>query len=145
MLEIEAHRPEKPNLPEGRNQAAEKNDLQEKFRYCGGNAMPKGAMGHVPKGVMPPQPAKRREADGHVDPETGMTREERQMFDELTEDVRYKQARLKEIDTLDKSEETDGKKPSKANTERNKEALQLQNDLERHMADINKLLDLTGG
>lgn len=131
--------PEKP--APGRNQDKEKDDLQQKFQFGGGNAMPKGAMGSVPKGDVPraqPRPDKGPDID-----ETGMTREQREIFEELIMAVQRKQARLKEIDAEEAEEKAANKKAGKDQTERNKEALQLQNDIDRLLKDIDKLMELS--
>mmetsp|Transcript_58315 Transcript_58315/g.138991 ORF Transcript_58315/g.138991 Transcript_58315/m.138991 type:complete len:319 (+) Transcript_58315:85-1041(+) len=138
MAEMQASKVEKPDLPEGRDHAAEKQRLQDKFRYCGGNAMPKGAMGYVPKGEMPvAKPRAPEERLDFFDEAAGMTVEQRQIFEELVQAVKRKQDRLAEIDAENAAE--DGK-PSKARTARNKEALQLQNDIRALTADVELLL-----
>jgi hypothetical protein len=132
-----------PKLKAGRDQATEKKNLQEKFRYCGGNAMPSGAMGHVPKGAVPDITEVRRQLPerwNHVD-ETGLTREQRTIFAELTEEVQDKQQRLAELDSQDSADQD--QKPSKARCQRNKESLQLQNDIQRCLHDIDRLLHVT--
>jgi len=105
--------------------------------------MPKGAMGHVPQGALPePAPAQsalRAEEDRRLAVETGMTREQREMFQDLTTEVKYKKERLAEIDAEDEADP----KPSKARTGRNKEALQLQNDVARCLGDMDRLLEIT--
>jgi hypothetical protein len=139
--EMEAHRPQRPNLKEGRDQVAEKNGLNNRFRYAGGNAMPPGAMGHVPKGEMPDAASVRRPLEDrwdHVD-ESGLTREQRGIFSDLTAAIADKQQRLAALD----AQEVADSKPSKAKTARNREALSLQNDIQRCLADIDKLLEIT--
>lgn len=74
-----------------------------------------------------------------LDEETGMSREEREIFRELTLAVKRKKERLEELDAANEADP----EPSKARTERNKEALQVQNDIQTFMIDIDKLLDLT--
>jgi len=136
--EIEGYRPQRPNLSKGRDQDVEKRDLQDRFRFCGGNALPKGAMGHVLPNEMPvthDDAAQER----LLDEETGMSREEREIFRELTLAVKRKKERLEELDAANEADP----EPSKARTERNKEALQVQNDIQTFMIDIDKLLDLT--
>merc|ERR1712186_80630 len=110
---------EKPSLKPGRDNAAEKSDLQDRFRYCGGQMLPKGAMGNVPQGEIPKAAQKKQRNPNDVDPETGMTLEQHEIFEELTQAVHRKQERLKEIDSLNALDA----KPSKARTDRNKEAL----------------------
>jgi hypothetical protein len=139
--EMEAQRPERPNLVPGRDQGAEKLGLQQKFRYAGGNAMPPGAMGHVPKGEVPDAVASRREQPerwDHID-ETGLTKEQRGIFADLTAAIQDKQARLAVIDSHERADD----KPSKVKTQRNREALQLQNDIQSHVRDIDKLLEIS--
>mmetsp|Transcript_71674 Transcript_71674/g.184847 ORF Transcript_71674/g.184847 Transcript_71674/m.184847 type:complete len:324 (-) Transcript_71674:34-1005(-) len=143
MAEMEAARPEVPNLVAGRNQDAEKQGLQDRFRFCGGRAMPKGAMGHVEDSADLPQadgPSMREIYDGRrrVD-ENGMTAEHREIFEELMLAVQRKQDRIKEIDATDAADP----KPSKAKTQRNKEALELRNDINRCLKDIDRLMEIT--
>mmetsp|Transcript_61049 Transcript_61049/g.101319 ORF Transcript_61049/g.101319 Transcript_61049/m.101319 type:complete len:297 (+) Transcript_61049:86-976(+) len=139
FAEMEEQRPQKPNLPEGRDQAAVKRDLQDRFRYCGGKAMPEGAMGHVPKGELPPSVVRPAKDHATQVDENGMTEEHREIFLELTRAVQYKQARLAELDRENAAEP----KASRAKTNRNKEALQLQNDIQRCLTDIDTLLAIT--
>lgn len=141
--EMKAEQPEQPRLKPGRDQAAEKHSLQDKFRYAGGNAMPSGAMGNVAKGEVPDPAVCRKvlpERWDHVD-ETGLTKEQRNIFTDLTTTIQDKQARLDEIDIQDAAEQ--GAKQSKAKTQRNREALQLQNDIQGCVRDIDKLLEMT--
>lgn len=135
--EMEAQAPEVPNMPQGRNQAAEKAGLQHKFQFCGGRAMPKGAMGNVEAGASPEALVKedRRSLD-----DNGMNAEHREIFEELMLAVKRKQERIAEIDAQDAA---DNAKPSKEKTARNKEALELRNDIDRCLKDIDKLMDLT--
>jgi hypothetical protein len=140
FAEMESNQPQRPDLLPGRNQSKMKQDLQDKFQFCGGSMMPKGAMGYVTPGEVPDAKLVRRDLPerwDHVD-ESGLTREQREIFIELTKAIQYKQGRLAEIDALDASEQ----KGSKAKTERNREALQLENDIERCMKDIDKLLQM---
>mmetsp|Transcript_7835 Transcript_7835/g.18259 ORF Transcript_7835/g.18259 Transcript_7835/m.18259 type:complete len:309 (+) Transcript_7835:61-987(+) len=139
LEEMQAAKPEKPNLVEGRDHAAEKSRLQDKFRYCGSNAMPKGAMGYVPKGEMPKALPRQQERLDSYDEAAGMTVEQRQILEELVQAMQRKQQRLKEIDAENAAEEG---KLSKVRTVRNKEALQLQNDIQGLTADIDLLLKL---
>lgn len=148
LAEMEAGVPKRPDLPSGRDQAAEKRSLQDRFRYGGGQALPPGAMGNVPKGEMPPARAssvgaRRKEQQLRHQRESGMTAEQREIFQELTLAVKSKQARLAELDAADAAEKASGQKPSKASTERNKEALQLQNDIESCVRGIDTLLSIT--
>jgi len=141
LAEMERSKPSKPNLEPGRDQAAAKRGLQDRFRYCGGRALPKGVMGNVADADMPDPEDVRKylpERWDHID-ESGLTREQREIFVEITKAISYKQSRLKEIDAEEKADPV----PSKAKTNRNKEALQLQNDINRCVSDIDKLLELT--
>lgn len=141
--EMQAQRPEVPALKKGRDQAAEKHNLQDRFRYGGGNAMPSGAMGNVAKGEVPdPAAAKQAmpERWDHVD-DTGLTKEQRNIFTDITTTIQDKQARLAEIDVMDAAEQSE--KPTKAKTQRNREALQLQNDIQGCVRDMDKLLEIT--
>lgn len=138
FAEMEAARPEVPDLKQGRNQAKEKHGLQDRFQFCGGRALPPGAMGHVPVGEMP-VPVPRHESDRHQIDENGMTGEQREIFEDLMLAVKRKQARLAEIDAHMATDPV----PSKAKTAMNKEALQLRNDVTSCLKDIDKLLELT--
>jgi hypothetical protein len=143
LAEMEAHKHVRPSMEAGRDQAVEKRNLQDKFRYAGGNAMPSGAMGHVPKGEVPDPKASRRQLPerwDHID-ETGLTKEQRGIFADLTQAVQEKQARLAEIDAQDAAEAN--AKPNKSKTQRNREALQLENDIKRCVGDIDKLLQIS--
>mmetsp|Transcript_47009 Transcript_47009/g.125584 ORF Transcript_47009/g.125584 Transcript_47009/m.125584 type:complete len:359 (-) Transcript_47009:243-1319(-) len=138
LAEMQAARPEIPdNMARGRDNASEKQRLQDHFRYCGGNMMPKGAMGHVPAGEVP-KVSERAEARGQVDL-NGMTAEHREIFQELVLAVQRKQARIDEIDAADQADT----KPSRKKTERNKEALELKNAIGVCLKDIDRLLALT--
>mmetsp|Transcript_5910 Transcript_5910/g.10553 ORF Transcript_5910/g.10553 Transcript_5910/m.10553 type:complete len:339 (+) Transcript_5910:69-1085(+) len=133
------------DLPKGRNQDVEKQGLQDRFRYCGGRAMPPGVMGHVEGGSLPPtglaaKAAAQREDRRKLD-ENGFNAEQREIFEELIEGVKRKQARIAEIDSADSS----NAKPSKAKTALNKEALELRNAIDRDLKDVDKLLQLTEG
>lgn len=142
LAELEAHRPEKPVLPRGRDHSVEKNLLQNKFQFCGGRALPKGAMGHVETGALPeaaPNARARHESRRRKD-ENGMDAEQREIFEELMLAVKRKQERLKEIDAEEAAD--DPMRPSKARTSRNKEALELKNDVDRCLRDIDKLIEL---
>jgi len=142
LAEMEANRPQVPVLPRGRDQVAEKNNLQDRFQFCGGRAMPKGAMGHVEKSALPePEgPTTRaRLEDRRRKDENGMNAEHREIFEELMLAIKRKQERLKEI----QAEEVAEARPSKVTTTRNKEALELRNDIDRCLKDIDKLMDLT--
>jgi len=142
LAEMEAAQPQVPNLPVGRNQAVEKQHLQDRFQFCGGRAMPKGAMGHVNDTLTLPKPAPSIRAmleDRSRIDDNGMNAEEREIFQELVLAVQRKQERLKEID---EENSADGK-PGKAKTARNKEALELQNDIERCLGNIDTLLHCT--
>lgn len=134
--EMEAERPEIPDMPTGRDQAAEKAGLQDKFQYCGGRAMPKGAMGYVESAALPTALPKdnRRELD-----DNGMNAEHREIFEELMLAIKRKQERIREIDAQDALDP----KPSKEKTQQNKEALELRNDIDRCLKDIDKLMELT--
>lgn len=131
-----------PHVP-GRNQAKEKRDLADRFQFCGGRMMPKGAMGHaehsedLPK-LEGPNMRERSEARNAVD-DNGMNAEHREIFQELMLAVQRKQDRIKEIDALNAAE----KLASKAKTNRNKEALELRNDIDRCLKDIDRLMELT--
>lgn len=138
LAEMDAAEPERPVLPRGRDQQKEKKKVQDKFQYCGGRMMPPAAMGHVPAAEMP-EPAPNVAMERRVVDDNGMTAEHRDIFVELTLAVQRKQARLAQID----ASEGEDPKPSKAKTERNKEALQLKNDIDRCLKDIDKLLELT--
>lgn len=133
------------DLPKGRDQTAEKQGLQDRFHFCGGRAMPPGAMGHVPAGALPPTGGAARAAAGREDrkriDENGFNAEQREIFQELISAVQRKQARIAEID----QEEAKDPRPSKAKTARNKEALELKNEVDRDLKDIDKLLQLTEG
>lgn len=141
MAEMEADQPEMPNLPQGRNNGAEKQQLQDRFQFCGGRAMPKGAMGHVEHSEDLPQVVEsirgrleeRRRRD-----ENGMDAEQRDIFEELMLAIKHKQERISEIDAEDATDP----KPGKARTARNKEALELRNEINRNLADIDKLMEL---
>jgi len=143
LAEMEADRPQVPVLPQGRDQAREKNNLQDRFQFCGGRAMPKGAMGHVEKNADLPErvgPSTReRLEDRRRKDENGMNAEHREIFEELMLAVKRKQERLKEI----QAEEAAEARPSKVTTARNKEALELRNDIDRCLKDIDKLMELT--
>jgi len=142
MAEMEAERPQVPNLAPGRDQAVEKQQLQARFQFCGGRAMPKGAMGHVEATADLPQvleSMRGRMEDRRRKDENGMDAEQREIFEELMLAIKRKQERLREIDAEDAADP----KPSKAKTMRNKEALELRNDIDRNVADIDKLLELT--
>jgi len=141
LAELDSYKPTRPKLVPGRDQGAEKRGLQDKFRYAGGNAMPIGAMGHVPKGEVPDIAACRQvkiERWDHID-ESGLTKEQRGIFSDLTSAVQDKQNRLKELDVQDNADP----KPGKAKTQRNREALQLQNDIQSHVRDIDRLLEIS--
>jgi len=138
MAEVDASRPEKPQLKPGRNNAAEKEMVQDRFRYCGGSMMPKGAMGNVDTGDMP-EVLPRPQRGSDIDPETGMTLEQRDIFEELTKAVQWKQERLVAIDAEAEANPT----ASKGKTQRNKEALQLENDIKGCLKDIDLLLQIT--
>jgi hypothetical protein len=138
LAEMQAARPEVPdNMARGRDQASEKQRLQDHFRYCGGNMMPKGAMGNVPPGELP-KVAERAAARGQVDL-NGMTAEHREIFQELAMAIQRKQARIDEIDAEDQADS----RPSKKKTDRNKEALELKNAIGVCLKDIDRLLALT--
>lgn len=139
FAEMQDQRPEKPNLPQGRDQAAVKQDLQDRFRYCGGRALPEGAMGHVPRAELPAAVARAPKDHATRIDESGLTVEQREIFVELTRAIQYKQERLAELDT----ENAADPKASKAKTSRNREALQLQNDIQRCLNDIDTLLTIT--
>eukprot|EP00929_Paragymnodinium_shiwhaense_P111859 TRINITY_DN8014_c0_g1_i1.p1 TRINITY_DN8014_c0_g1~~TRINITY_DN8014_c0_g1_i1.p1 ORF type:complete len:334 (+),score=116.19 TRINITY_DN8014_c0_g1_i1:91-1092(+) len=139
IAEMEASAPEKPNLPPGRDQRREKEGLQDRFQYCGGRMMPKGAMGYVESSAAVPKAAANIAAERRQLDENGMNAETREIFEELAKSVADRQARLKVLDAEDIADP----KPSKAKTARNKEALQLRNDIERDLRDLDKLLELT--
>lgn len=134
--EMDAVRPEIPDIPRGRDQASEKAGLQEKFQFCGGRAMPRGVMGNVESADVPA--ALPKEDRRGVD-DNGMTAEHREIFEEMMLAIKRKQERIAEIDAQDAADP----KPSKEKTERNKEALQLRNDIDRRLQDIDKLMELT--
>lgn len=138
-LEMELSRPQVPSLPKGRDSSVEKRNLQDKFRYCGGRAMPKGAMGHVPMAASLPKALPNPAAERRRRGEDGLNAEEREIFEELALAIKRKQARLEELD----AESTADPRPSKARTTRNREALELQNDIASCARDIEKLLQLT--
>merc|ERR1712008_544621 len=140
MAEMEVSVPEKPNLKPGRNNIAEKYDSQDRFRFCGGQMLPKGAMGNVPQGDLPKAAPKNQRNPNEVDPETGMTREQREIFQEFTQAVQLKQERLAEIDSQNISDA----KPSRARTDRNKEALRLKNEIDECLKSIDTLIKITG-
>lgn len=135
LAEMEACKPQRPNLPQGRNQLAEKQNLQDRFRFCGGQALPKGAMGNVPVGELPQAP---RRTDRQEVDENGMNQEHREIFEELMQAVKDKQARIAEIDAENAKEG-----PSKAKTRRHREALLLRNEIDGCMRDVDKLLEIT--
>lgn len=145
LAELEAEearrRAEVPDLPKGRNQDREKYGLQERFRYCGAKMLPKGSMGYVEPGDLPPtgqgvEAASRREARKRLD-ENGFNAEQREIFEDLIIGVQDKQARIARID-----EEGLDLKPSKAKTAKNKEALELRNAIERDLKDMQSLMTM---
>jgi len=138
VAEMEAEEPEKPDIRPGRDQVRVKQALQDRFQYCGGKMMPPAAMGHVASGSIP-EPAVNVAAERRLVDENGMNAEQRDMFEEITLDVREKQVRLAEIDATESSDP----RPSKDKTDRNKEALQLRNDIDRNLKDLDKLMELT--
>lgn len=144
LAEMQAAKIPVPVLPKGRDHAAEKDRLQGRFQFCGGRALPPGAMGNVESGAMPEaapsytamhQERQRRD-------ENGMNAEHREIFEELMLAVKRKQARVAEIEA-EEANEGIAKGPSKARTARNKEALELRNDIDRCLKDIDKLIELT--
>jgi len=146
-LEVEHNRMRRagapPNMRKGRDQDGEKQGLQERFRYCGGRAMPPGAMGHVPEGELPPSGLVAKAAAARSDRKQidadGFNAEHREIFEELCLAVRHKQQRIAEIDGQEKNDP----RPSKAKTALNREALELRNQIDRDLKDIDKLLELT--
>eukprot|EP00434_Breviolum_minutum_P028789 symbB.v1.2.025462.t1/scaffold2453.1/size78854/7 len=119
----------------------EKYGLQERFRYCGAKMLPKGSMGYVEPGELPPtgqgvEAASRREARKRLD-ENGFNAEQREIFEDLIIGVQDKQARIARID-----EEGLDLKPSKAKTAKNKEALELRNAIERDLKDMQSLMTM---
>jgi len=143
QAEMEAQRPQIPDLPKGRDQSVEKQQLQSRFQFCGGRAMPKGAMGYVENAALPKAgPSVRSQLqDRKKKDDNGMDAEQREIFEELMLAIKRKQERLKEIESAERGD--DPNKPSKARTARNKEALELRNDIDRCMKDIDKLMELT--
>jgi len=140
FAELECHTPQRPpDLKPGRDLSREKADLQDCFHFCGGRALPRGAMGHVPQGQLPKTVASHRAVRNTRDPTTGMTGEQQEIFQDLMQSVKEKQERLATI----QAEEATDTKPSKAKTARNKEALELRNGIERCLQDINTLLSIT--
>jgi len=141
FAEMEASKPQAPPLKPGRDQAVEKHNLQDRFQYCGGNAMPRGAMGYVEPGELPKAVPRKKVDPGREPANDGsnMTVEQRDMFEGLMRDVKMAQARLAELEAA----EVRDPQPSKAKTARNKEALNLQNAISAHMRDIDKLLEIT--
>eukprot|EP00439_Symbiodinium_sp_Y106_P031210 s2642_g3.t1 len=134
-----------PDLPKGKDLDHEKQNLQDRFRYCGGRMLPKGSMGYVEPGSVPPtggaaEAATRRENRRRYD-ENGFDGEQREIFEDLVRAVQRKQARLAVID----DEQLADPKPSKAKTARNKEALELRNGIERDLKDIETLMSLAEG
>ncbi|CAE6927179.1 unnamed protein product [Symbiodinium sp. CCMP2456] len=134
-----------PDLPKGKDLDHEKQNLQDRFRYCGGRMLPKGSMGYVEPGSVPPtggaaEAATRREDRRRFD-ENGFDGEQREIFEDLVGAVQRKQARLAVID----DEQLADPKPSKAKTARNKEALELRNGIERDLKDIETLMSLAEG
>ncbi|CAE7819052.1 HKR1 [Symbiodinium sp. CCMP2592] len=134
-----------PDLPKGKDLDHEKQNLQDRFRYCGGRMLPKGSMGYVEPGSVPPtggaaEAATRREDRRRYD-ENGFDGEQREIFEDLVRAVQRKQARLAVID----DEQLADPKPSKAKTARNKEALELRNGIERDLKDIETLMSLAEG
>eukprot|EP00932_Pfiesteria_piscicida_P018172 SRR837773.5037.p2 GENE.SRR837773.5037~~SRR837773.5037.p2 ORF type:complete len:157 (-),score=75.07 SRR837773.5037:9-440(-) len=139
---MEADRPQAPVLVKGRDQQAEKHQLQSRFQFCGGRAMPKGAMGHVePSAELPAKVGQNAreiwEGRARLD-ENGMNADQREIFEDLMLAIKRKQERLKEIDAEEAAEAV----KTKATTARNKEALELRNDIDRCLKDIDKLMDL---
>mmetsp|Transcript_60605 Transcript_60605/g.198227 ORF Transcript_60605/g.198227 Transcript_60605/m.198227 type:complete len:380 (-) Transcript_60605:46-1185(-) len=140
--EMEAAVPERPNLPKGRDQHVEKQQLQDRFQFCGGRAMPKGAMGYVeasaalPKKVGPG--ARERLDQRRRRDENGMNAEQREICEELMLGIKSKQERLTEIEAEEAAETV----KTKATTARNKEALELRNDIDRNLKDIDKVMEI---
>lgn len=148
-LEEALRAPERPNLAPGRDRDAEKVDLQDRFRYGGSRAMPPSAMGYVPNGAACDQGDLKKAAAGARAARQerrrigldGLNAEQREIFEELLEAVKRKQARIKEITT----ENAADPKPGKAKVLRDREATELRNDVDRDLRDIEKLLELTEG
>jgi len=145
LAELEAEqarrRAEIPDLPKGRNQDHEKFSLQERFRYCGAKMLPKGSMGYVEPGQVPPtggatEAALKREERKRLD-ENGFNAEQREIFEDLIIGVQRKQARIAQID-----EEAVDQRPSKAKTAKNKEALELRNAIDRDLKDMQTLMSM---
>merc|ERR1719412_3539518 len=102
--------------------------------------MPQAAMGHVPAGEVPrAEPRSEVDRPGYIDPETRMTSEQQEIFQELTEAIRWKQGRIAEIDAANALEVG----ATKARTARNKEALRLNNEIAENMRNIDSLLKIT--
>merc|ERR1711904_721412 len=95
----------------------------------------------VPLGKGEPR-AKAKNSDDTRD-ETGMTAEQREIFEELTSSIARKQQRLKAIDDEEAHQVAQGAKITAERTARNKEALQLQNDIDQLLKDVDKLMELT--
>mmetsp|Transcript_9052 Transcript_9052/g.21687 ORF Transcript_9052/g.21687 Transcript_9052/m.21687 type:complete len:332 (+) Transcript_9052:82-1077(+) len=149
FAELEAEearrRRDQPDLPRGKDLDFEKQNLQERFRYCGGRMLPKGSMGYVEPGELPPtggaaEALSRRQDRKRLD-ENGFNGEQRDIFQDLVRGVQHKQARLAYID----DEQVADPKPSKAKTARNKEALELRNAIERDLKDIETLMTMAEG
>ncbi|CAE6971945.1 unnamed protein product [Symbiodinium natans] len=149
LAELEAEearrRRTQPDLPKGKDLDNEKQNLQDRFRYCGGRMLPKGSMGYVEPGSVPPiggasEAAARREDRRRYD-ENGFDGEQREIFEELVGAVQRKQARIAQID----DEQLSDPRPSKAKTARNKEALELRNGIERDLKDLETLMSLAEG
>lgn len=130
----------------GRDQEKEKDGLAAVNQFGGGRMMPRGAMGYAEKSSVPAGKAEPRanpKNSSSTKDETGMTQEQREIFEELTSSIAYKQQRLKAIDEKEAKEIMAGCKPTQERTERNKEALQLQNDIDRLLKDLDKLMEIT--
>lgn len=140
FAELEDHAPKRPpDLKSGRDLVREKADLQDCFHFCGGRALPRGAMGHVPEGELPKAEPSHRAMRNSTNPDSGMTGEQQEIFQDLMRSVKEKQERLAIIE----AEEATDIAPSKAKTARNKEALELRNGIERCLQDINTLFSIT--
>mmetsp|Transcript_770 Transcript_770/g.1223 ORF Transcript_770/g.1223 Transcript_770/m.1223 type:complete len:235 (-) Transcript_770:120-824(-) len=111
----------------GKNRAAMAEQLQNKFQFGGGRALPKGAMGHsVAVGAVPkPLPGRQQEARE----DDGMTAEQREMFQEICDDVQHLQDEIAKFQGM-----------KLANGAPCVEELELQNKLKAKLRDIETLM-----
>jgi len=149
IAETKNYEKEKPILPHGRDQEVVKERLQVQCEFGGGRMMPKGAMGNSKMEqvrVVNRMPASRRKMVEEEEKEesggatVGMTREQKEMYAEKERNIEDMSRRLAEIDAEDVSIPV----TSKLKTQRNKEALQLQNDIDRGRKDLIRLRALAG-